>query len=200
MRCHGLYGYRGRRVDRCGACRGRCLDARGWDRAHIAAVRPPEPTLITPTASQIATAQMTRTTSGGTTPAVGMPAAAPPHATTSATVPATPARANWIEVGRWAGNEMIITAPFTVHGPWRLCWTLPTVGIGDARQIMIGDAAETNWDIETGPTGASAGSFDLKDGGSFRLMFHNDTPYVALAIEPPPGIPADDLAPPPCGK
>lgn len=95
---------------------------------------------------------------------------------------------------------MIITEPFTVHGPWRLCWTLPAVRTGDAFQIMIGDAAETTWEIKTGPTGVNAGSFDLETGGSFRLMFHNDTPYVALAIEPPPGVPVDDLAPPPCGR
>jgi len=156
--------------------------------ARVAATRPPLPTATMSAPTSIAPAQPT---AGAGTPASAASALLP------ATVPATPARLDWVEVGRWEEREMILTDPFTVHGPWRICWTLPEVG--GTFQMMIADETQTNWDFKSAPTGAIAGAFDMGEGGTFSLMFHNETPYTAIVIEPPPGVPASALAPPQCG-
>ena len=87
----------------------------------------------------------------------------------------------------------MVTEPFSVPGPWRICWALP-----DTRhtfQLMVGDAAQTTWELLSGPPGAAAGAFDVAQGGTYRLMLHNETPYTVVVVARPPG----DAAPPPCG-
>lgn len=93
---------------------------------------------------------------------------------------ATPVVAGRVVVGRWHDRQLSITDPFTTYGPWRICRTLP-----DAQgtfQIMIGDAAQTTWELRCGPVGAIAGAFDMAQGGTFRLMPHNETLYTVEAV------------------
>ena len=158
------------------------------DSARSAATRPPLATATLPAPPMSA---IGRATESADIPGTAVRALAP------SLTPTAPVRIGWVEVARWEEDEIILTEPFTVHGPWRLCWTLPAGG--EVFQAMIGDETQTSWDIETGPTGATAGSFDLGPGGTFSLMFHNDTPYTAIVIEPPPGVLPGAMAPPPCG-
>ncbi len=156
--------------------------------ARVATTRPPLPTAIVPAPTAAPTASVTV---GEAAPATAARAVAPP------TIPATPARVAWVEVGRWDEAEMILTSPFTAPGPWRLCWTLPAVD--GVFQVMVADETLTSWDFKSGEIGATAGAFDMPAGGTYSLMFHNDTPYTALVVAPPPGVPAANIAPPPCG-
>ncbi|HEY8602074.1 MAG TPA: hypothetical protein VIL85_26855 [Thermomicrobiales bacterium] len=161
-------------------------------RLAITAAAPPAPTATT--LGSPSAAQATISGIPTATPTV------PSNAATSATAPPpapTPALAVWTVVGRWQADHLIITEPFTTPGPWRLCWAQP-----DARgtfQVMVGNPEQTAWNLLSAPIGVTSGAFDLPQGGSYRLMFHGETPYTALAVVTASGTPSADRSPPPCG-
>jgi hypothetical protein len=103
----------------------------------------------------------------------------------------------WSVVGRWRDQQVFITEPFTVRGPWRICWTLPDTQ--RTFQLMVGDVAQGTWELLSASAGTPAGAFDVARSGTFQLMFHNDTPYTAVVVERPMVNTAGEEAPPPCG-
>ena len=161
-------------------------------RMGAATIAAAAPSATTPAlASAIATATPTTATGAATAPATLSPTAIVPRET------AIPAPAAWTVIGRWQADQLIITAPFTTRGPWRICWSLP-----DARvpfQVMVGNPEQTAWALLSAPDGVTTGAFDRTQGGSFRLMFHSESPYTALVLASPEGQTPGQVPPPPCG-
>lgn len=96
------------------------------------------------------------------------------RARTAVLPPASPTAVPRLVVGRWQDRQVLITEAFTMRGPWRICWLLPDAQI--PFQVMAGDAGQTVWELHSGPTGATAGMFDVARGGAYRLMIHSETP------------------------
>lgn len=171
----------------------------------------PTATLVWRVAPQVSTStavpQATATTPSAAQPAstavaIATPTLAPtPRPTVATPVIAqraspTTASPHWTEVARWQGSTIIVTDPFNVRGPWRICWQLPS---GDAPfTVMVGTLPAGTWELMSGQPGATVGRFDETPGGTFQLMLHNTTPYTVVVEDAPAGGLPPSLLSQPC--
>ncbi|HYU18623.1 MAG TPA: copper resistance CopC family protein [Chloroflexota bacterium] len=83
--------------------------------------------------------------------------------------------AAWVVVGQWRNADLMTTEPFTVRGPWRVRWRLDSAAEPFAFMIVENETAAPK--LLLGQPGTTEGVFEEQPGGTYRLMFHNTTPY-----------------------
>jgi methionine-rich copper-binding protein CopC len=81
----------------------------------------------------------------------------------------------WLQLGRWRDSQLLSIRWLTMHGPWRIRWHLDRAE--EQAAIMIEEQDNPLPELILGPPGVTDGIIDRERGGTYRLMFHNITPY-----------------------